>query len=984
METLKFIEQKHLIRKKDIIKEILLSLFLGISTFLCFQEMFRFTLNFSEEYRGGIRSGFVYTWNQIVDVLGNENYILLPKFSGAGKGNAIFLIVLLFLFSVVYFLFIHGRNRWAIYVISLFLIIFSGVTNLQISMETVLFFVITVVAGVLYARDQNGLCNKLCLFIFTIIVCAIIFSSSIGKKINAKSETLCKIQNMIQTKVEENYYGSNLLKNGDLRQRKREKSEKEAFEITMKNPQSIYLRGFVGENYKDNQWETLPNYNYYKENDFFYWLEKENFHALGQLGQAKNLVNKEKIEKENEITIQVKEADSRYAYIPYEMKGKISAGKTWGGSFVSTSPFNRLTNYKYNMGENAVKTWTDTAAKMFLLAETETVKDYLRNESNYNAYVYQNFTYLSKKEKSILNTYIGKAGDQSKGHIDYKPAIIGVQKYLEDNFIYTENLGEKTEHGKSMLEDFLASKKGYDVQFATAATLIFRYYGIPARYVEGYLVTPKDVKEMESGKAKTIPKSNAHAWVEIYIDGTGFVPIEVSPPYRKIMEEADMEIGISNNALVRPFDNKGAVSKQTEETESAGDNKKHITFSVMAIICIFIILFLLIVCLKFLWKYFVCFKEYLKRRKLFHKAIPKQAVSAIYSYMEDKEYPIEDKVRILGNKAAYSKEELSEEERKEMLIALKDAAKEKKKNDQKIKSILISILVIAMMLCGCGTKNLVDNIDEQTKKTAEYVKEKVPNPNISAIGGEWAVRGIAESGIEVDNSYFEVYYDTVRAKVKSQKGKIHEEYYSDYARVILALNAIGKDPKNVEGFDLTKPLEEYEELTKQGVNAVAYTLVAINECNVSLEHEQAYVKFLVKEMENMLTEQNKRDMDFISMGLFGLSFYQDDVTVKKVIEDSIKYLSNMQQENGTMGSCESTSEAIIALTQVEVNVFYDKRFVKKEGSLGESLMNYQVDKGGFLHMEDGETADEMATEKALLALCSMKKMEKGGLYERKE
>lgn len=303
---------------------------------------------------------------------------------------------------------------------------------------------------------------------------------------------------------------------------------------------------------------------------------------------------------------------------------------------------------------------------------------------------------------------------------------------------------------------------------------------------------------------------------------------------------------------------------------------------------------------------------------------------------------------------------------------------------KKIKSILISILVIAMMLCGCGTKNLVDNIDEQTKKTAEYVKEKVPNPNISAIGGEWAVRGIAESGIEVDNSYFEVYYDTVRAKVKSQKGKIHEEYYSDYARVILALNAIGKDPKNVEGFDLTKPLEEYEELTKQGVNAVAYTLVAINECNVSLEHEQAYVKFLVKEMENMLTEQNKRDMDFISMGLFGLSFYQDDVTVKKVIEDSIKYLSNMQQENGTMGSCESTSEAIIALTQVEVNVFYDKRFVKKEGSLGESLMNYQVDKGGFLHMEDGETADEMATEKALLALCSMKKMEKGGLYERKE
>ncbi|WP_461816277.1 transglutaminase-like domain-containing protein [Faecalimonas sp.] len=685
METLKFIEQKHLIRKKDIIKEILLSIFLGISTFLCFQEMFQFTLNFSEEYRGGIRSGFIYTWNQIVDVLGNENYILLPKFSGAGEGNTIFLIILLFLFSIIYFLFIHSRNRWAMYAFLLFVSVFSEIANLQISMEKILFFAITVVAAVLYVRNPNGVCNKLCLFIFMIIVCATIFSSPIGKKINARSETICKIQSVLKTKVKENYYGSNLLKNGDLSQRKREKSEKEAFKITMQNPQSIYLRGFVGESYKDNHWETLPKYNYYKEHDFFYWLEKENFHALGQLGQAKTLVNKEKMKKENEITIQVKEADSRYAYIPYEMISKISDGKTWGGSFVSTSSFNRLTNYKYSMGDNAVKTWTDTAAKMFLLAETETVKDYLRSESNYNAYVYQNFTYLSKKEKSILNTYIGKAGDQSKGHIDYKPAIQGVQKYLEDNFIYTENLGKKTEDGKSMLEEFLASKKGYDVQFATAATLIFRYYGIPARYVEGYLITPKDAKKMESGKATTISKSNAHAWVEIYIDGTGFIPIEVSPPYRKIMEEADMEIGISNNSLVRSFDNKGAVNKQTEETESAGDHKKHVTFSILAIIIMLIILFLLVVCLKLLWKYFICFKEYRKRRKLFYKAIPKQAVSAIYSYMEDKEYPIEDKVRKLGNKAAYSKEELSEEERKEMLIALKSTAKEKKKNDKKSK-----------------------------------------------------------------------------------------------------------------------------------------------------------------------------------------------------------------------------------------------------------------------------------------------------------
>lgn len=685
METLKFIERENLVRKKEIIKEILLSLFLGISTFLCFRDMFQFTLCFSGSYLGGMRSGLVYTWNRIADVLGNEKYILLPKFAGAGEGNTLFLITALILFVILYFFFVHSKNSWAIFLTFLLTVILSGATNLQISMGTAMLFTVSVIAGILYARDRNGLCNKLCLFILTAILCAAVFSSPLGRKINAKSETIYKIQNVVKTKAKEKYYGSNPLKNGDLKQRKREKVEGDALEITMTTPQSIYLRGFVGESYQDNRWETLPNYNYYKEKDLFYWLRKEEFQTFGQLGQAEELFHEEKSEGENQVTIQVKEADSRYAYIPYEMKGEISEGKAWGGSFITPSGLNRLKKYSYNTGNNAVKTWTDTASKVFLRADTEQAKDYLRKESNYNTYVYENFTYLSKKEKSILNRYIGKAGDQSRGHIDYKPAIAGIQKYLEDNFIYTENLGEKAEQNQSMLEEFLVSKKGYDVQFATAATLMFRYYGIPARYVEGYLITPKDAKKMESGKPEIIPKTNAHAWVEIYVDGTGFVPIEVSPPYRKIMEEADMEVGISNNTLLRPFDNEGGANNKAQETEMSGDDNKHITFPVIIIICGIIGLILLAIVIRLFWKYVICFKKFLNRRKLFNKAAPKQAVSAMYSYMEEQKYPIKEGVRALGNKAAYSQEELSDKERKEMLMALKSAAKEKKKNEKKNK-----------------------------------------------------------------------------------------------------------------------------------------------------------------------------------------------------------------------------------------------------------------------------------------------------------
>ena len=92
------------------------------------------------------------------------------------------------------------------------------------------------------------------------------------------------------------------------------------------------------------------------------------------------------------------------------------------------------------------------------------------------------------------------------------------------------------------------------MQYATAATLLFRYYGIPARYVEGYLVTPEDVEGVQPGETIELSGERIHAWTEIYVDGIGFVPVEVSPAFEGVMEEADLSIGISNDSLVRSFE----------------------------------------------------------------------------------------------------------------------------------------------------------------------------------------------------------------------------------------------------------------------------------------------------------------------------------------------------------------------------------------------------------------------------------------------
>ncbi len=67
------------------------------------------------------------------------------------------------------------------------------------------------------------------------------------------------------------------------------------------------------------------------------------------------------------------------------------------------------------------------------------------------------------------------------------------------------------------------SETGYCIHFATTAAVLLRAAGIPARYVTGYLVT------VQAGVETTVYEKNAHAWVEYWLPGVGWVPLEATP-----------------------------------------------------------------------------------------------------------------------------------------------------------------------------------------------------------------------------------------------------------------------------------------------------------------------------------------------------------------------------------------------------------------------------------------------------------------------
>ena len=89
---------------------------------------------------------------------------------------------------------------------------------------------------------------------------------------------------------------------------------------------------------------------------------------------------------------------------------------------------------------------------------------------------------------------------------------------------------------KDMVLYFLTEgKKGICQHYASAATLMYRTYGIPARFTVGY------AEQGAPGRWTTVTTNCGHAWVEVYIDGTGWIPVEVTgqPQYEEDDSDGD-------------------------------------------------------------------------------------------------------------------------------------------------------------------------------------------------------------------------------------------------------------------------------------------------------------------------------------------------------------------------------------------------------------------------------------------------------------
>ncbi len=317
-------------------------------------------------------------------------------------------------------------------------------------------------------------------------------------------------------------------------------------------------------------------------------------------------------------------------------------------------------------------------------------------------------------------------------------------------------------------------------------------------------------------------------------------------------------------------------------------------------------------------------------------------------------------------------------------------------------------------------EDLNARISTHLQNTLEYQYDTITAPTLGSVAGEWTVLTIARGDYDASEDYYLDYFDRIEQEMVDCYGTLHWVKYTEYSRLILALQSAGFDITDVAGYDLTSYYGSISNITAQGINGPIFALIALD-TNDYLIPESAYYAGQADDDKNsrkvmlewILNQEitvdidgdgdldkygyaltgDEPDPDITAMAIQAFSAYYngndllkaefgDDVTgynaliaeIQESVDRCVNILGEMQLADGDYGSwgttnSESTTQVIVALTSLGIDPLTDTRFIKNGNTLLDGLMKYAVADGGFKHVYAGEV-NAMATDQGTYGLIA--------------
>lgn len=243
------------------------------------------------------------------------------------------------------------------------------------------------------------------------------------------------------------------------------------------------------------------------------------------------------------------------------------------------------------------------------------------------------------------------------------------------------------------------AKSGYCVHYAATAAAMLRAYGVPTRYVTGYLANAN------AGEWTVVTSDNAHAWVEYFDDEMGcWIPLEATPPSfapAQNISNTDETKATQDNTQTEPATTASqsatTATEKTPEMPSVtnnNSNKENTAFGAfMTAITVIIVLLLLIAVVLIRRKILLSI-----RQKHFSKGRNNNRAIYIYRHIESlgrfSNNVIPDEIKEIAQKARFSSHTVSLDELKMLMSYHDDAEKELLHNSSKIKRFYFKFILV--------------------------------------------------------------------------------------------------------------------------------------------------------------------------------------------------------------------------------------------------------------------------------------------------
>lgn len=402
------------------------------------------------------------------------------------------------------------------------------------------------------------------------------------------ARTVDNIRTQIEDAIEYIRFGTDSLPQGDLRRAgtilgekpEAEEEEKRTLELSFDTPQEMYLRGFVGAQYDGQSWRQLSVEAYTgRQEGMLDWLGSHGYNpvfarassqeadaggqdgASGQTFQNVEVVNRG--------------ADRRYVYVPETVEAVEGAdykiNQDW--QLVSGGIFGEKEYQFQNLQIQPAQEFPK--APSWLKRGGSTAKEsYIEAEEVYRSFVYDYYLTVDEDVKQEIDRLFfsgEKWKEEQEDAVDLYEATARIRVMLAALAEYSPETAEVPE-GKDFVTWFLGEhKEGNAVHFATAAVIAYRTLGIPARYAEGYYLNGKLAEQlMEQGADSCqLTQENGHAWAEVYVDGVGWSPVEVTPGFYSEVYAPDYLINIRQEEM-----EKGNSGARTEVDEVVSGNRE--------------------------------------------------------------------------------------------------------------------------------------------------------------------------------------------------------------------------------------------------------------------------------------------------------------------------------------------------------------------------------------------------------------------------